>query len=676
MRTRVVLAAILVLLSALTTRAQQNVELGQGTVALTGPWKFHPGDSPWVDGNFAWAQSSLDDSSWASMELGSPSGSIDPQFAGISFIPGWTLRGYPNLRGFAWYRLRVHVSSSSRPLWISMPVNVDDAYQLFANGRYLGQFGSFTRHGVLPIYAKTAIFPLPASPGSDFEIAVRFFMMDYSPLRWPDAGGMHAPPVLGLRSAIFTFRSMESSQLLKAELGGVLAGLLDLMALPFVLWLATVNRRERLWSWLACAIACQFLGQLANSSALMVPGVPMWVGEIVALGMLANLTGLCWVQVWLCWFDLPSRSWIGPTAYILTAANIFASVTLTSASAGFTFASHSVLRACNGASDLLTIAIGILLLALLVLGYRKDGATALLATLPILMQVFSSLYIPLLVLFQFSNEIFFHGLGLQCFQISAILMLLCVGALVLRRFLSSREQEAAKKAGIERDLEEARLLQQAVLTPGTSSFAGVQLNAVYLPAQQVGGDFFQTHAFPNGSVLIVIGDVSGKGLPAAMTVSLLIGALRIAARESSRPAEILLALNAALQVGKHSGFTTCLILRLDPSGQLTAANAGHIPPYLDGRELNLNNGLPLGLTSDPDYPETSLDLPPAAHLTLITDGVIEARDLSGKLFGFDRTAAICNQSAESIAQAAQAFGQEDDITVLTLAFAPAEVLHA
>lgn len=676
MRRRLLLHGLLILLSALVAQAQQTVELGPGTADLTGPWKFHPGDSPSLNGSFAWAQPDLDDSSWDSMDLRPPAGSIDPQMGGAAFIPGWTDRGYPDLRRFAWYRLRVHVRAADQPLWISMPLNVDDAYQVYANGRYLGEFGSFTAHGVLPSYTRPVIFPLPPAPAGDVEIAIRFFMMDYSPLRWPQAGGMHAPPILGLRSAIFTLRSSQSSQSLKSRLGDCLVALLNLLALPIVVWLALTIRREPVWFWLACAVGAESLGTLANTSALLGPGVPMWVGELVVLGLLSSVINLCWILFWLSWFGLPAKRWIGVTACILTAANIVCNETLMSPSAGLTLASQSVLRASSIASEVFTVAIDVLLLAVLVLGYRRARTAAFLATLPLLMQVLSSLYVPLLVIFRLPSAVYFHGLGMDNTQLASIFMLLSVGILVLRRFLAGRDQEAARKAGIERDLEEARLMQQAVLTPGSFHLAGVHLHAVYHPAQQVGGDFFHAQTCADGAVLIAIGDVSGKGLPAAMTVALLIGALRIAANASSRPAELLRALNSALQAGKRTGFTTCLVLRLEPSGQLTLANAGHIAPYLDGRELSIENGLPLGLAEGATYSETTLALSPGERLTLLTDGVVEARNPTGELFGFERTAAVSKQSAEAIAGVAQQFGQEDDITVLTLTFAPAEVLHA
>ncbi|MDE3188339.1 MAG: serine/threonine-protein phosphatase, partial [Acidobacteriota bacterium] len=117
----------------------------------------------------------------------------------------------------------------------------------------------------------------------------------------------------------------------------------------------------------------------------------------------------------------------------------------------------------------------------------------------------------------------------------------------------------------------------------------------------------------------------------------------------------------------RGGFTTCLVLRADPDGKLTLANAGHIAPYLAGMELALENGLPLGLSAGAAYVESALQLPPGQQLTLVTDGVVEARDRSGALFGFERTARLSTQPADAIAQAAQAFGQDDDITVLSVA---------
>jgi serine phosphatase RsbU (regulator of sigma subunit) len=101
-------------------------------------------------------------------------------------------------------------------------------------------------------------------------------------------------------------------------------------------------------------------------------------------------------------------------------------------------------------------------------------------------------------------------------------------------------------------------------------------------------------------------------------------------------------------------------------GTLSFANAGHLAPYRDGEELACENSLPLGLVAEAVYCESTLQLSVGEQVTLVTDGVVEARSKSGELFGFARTAAISAQSAESIATQAQEFGQDDDITVLTV----------
>jgi serine phosphatase RsbU (regulator of sigma subunit) len=171
----------------------------------------------------------------------------------------------------------------------------------------------------------------------------------------------------------------------------------------------------------------------------------------------------------------------------------------------------------------------------------------------------------------------------------------------------------------------------------------------------------------SGGVLVIIGDVSGKGMPAAMTVSLLVGTVLTLADSTTRPSEILTGLNRRLQGRSRGGFTTCLVLRADADGALTIANAGHIAPYLAGKELPLENGLPLGISADTIYAESIFQLSLGQQLTLLTDGVVEARNKAGELFGFERSASRSTQHAEVIAQAAEAFGQEDDITVVTVA---------
>jgi serine phosphatase RsbU (regulator of sigma subunit) len=118
--------------------------------------------------------------------------------------------------------------------------------------------------------------------------------------------------------------------------------------------------------------------------------------------------------------------------------------------------------------------------------------------------------------------------------------------------------------------------------------------------------------------------------------------------------------------GQLNGFVTCCVTRIGPDGAATIANAGNPAPYRNGEEMAVEPGLPLGLLADAIYAETHYQLAPNDRLTFVSDGVLEATNAQGELYGFDRTQSISTQSAEDIAHAAQAFGQEDDITVLAL----------
>jgi len=236
---------------------------------------------------------------------------------------------------------------------------------------------------------------------------------------------------------------------------------------------------------------------------------------------------------------------------------------------------------------------------------------------------------------------------------------------------------SSERAALAGEMEAAREVQRHLVPAILPQSDRIRLEAAYIPAAEVGGDFYQV--FPksrNGSVLIVVGDVSGKGLKAAMTGTLVLGALRNMAQESVSPSQILSRLNSQLADTSDGGFVTCLCARIAADGTLTLANAGHLAPYRNGEEVHLESGLPLGVTADTVYAESTIQLTPGDTLTFLSDGVVEAQSATGELFGFDRTSAISTQSAEAIARAASTHGQQDDITVLTLQFAPAEVAHA
>jgi serine phosphatase RsbU (regulator of sigma subunit) len=259
------------------------------------------------------------------------------------------------------------------------------------------------------------------------------------------------------------------------------------------------------------------------------------------------------------------------------------------------------------------------------------------------------------------------------------------GITTLVIFIRDLIRDRRDKQRMAAELAAGRAVQHVLIPEDVPAIPGFIVQSVYKPFGEVGGDFFQVlpinavpiNALPinaspinnepvSSGVLVIIGDVSGKGMPAAMTVSLLVGTVRTLAHYTQSPGEILAAMNERMLARSNGGFTTCLVLRADADGALTIANAGHIPPYVDGKELQFESGLPLGISADTIYAESTFQLSPEQQLTLLTDGVVEARDKSGTLFGFERSATLSTQPAEAIAHAAQAFGQDDDITVLSV----------
>ncbi|MGA8743368.1 MAG: PP2C family protein-serine/threonine phosphatase [Terracidiphilus sp.] len=650
----------------------QVITLRNSVVALTGPWRFQPGDSPWAKGTPVWAQPDFDDSRWAVMSMAQKSGSVDLVRGTAGFVPGWTRRGYPDLSGYAWYRLRVRVTDPGEPLWLKMPEDFDDAYQVYANGRYVGQFGQFSTDHVNLYASLPASFPL-ASPGpeGEIELAVRFYMSPSTRFTDPDVGGMHQPPALGLASTVHLLQATENDANLHSWFGDILRALFFLLAAPLALWAWLQNNRDRTYLWLFLALASSivriFVGALAGlSTALTIDA-----GNLLLVVLLNPLVLPWWVMFWWNWFELREARWIPLAAWLLAAAQMLATFCAQSPHFGLTLMPQAWLHWFNSASVLFLAAVGLLLLIILVEGFRRDRTEALTAMLPILLLELASFGLYLLAAFNIPYEFFPFGIGISISSVSSTLMVLVICALALRRFVRTQVREQLARQVIDQDLEQAKQLQQRVLVPETIASKVFTVESEYRPAQTVGGDFFQTLSRPDGTLLVVIGDVSGKGVSAAMLVAVLVGAIRNQAEHSFDPPAMLETLNRRL-IGRSGGhFATCLAAEISPDGQMGIANAGHIPPYLNGKELDLEGSLPLGVADGAEYSVQTIILKPADRLTFMTDGVVEATNPAKELFGFDRTRAISNQHAAAIVEQAQTFGQEDDITVLGVEFAVA-----
>lgn len=218
------------------------------------------------------------------------------------------------------------------------------------------------------------------------------------------------------------------------------------------------------------------------------------------------------------------------------------------------------------------------------------------------------------------------------------------------------------------ELAQAQEVQQVILPESHVTLPGLVIESEYRPAREVGGDFFQMipHA-SDGGLLIVAGDVAGKGLKAGMLVALLVGAIRTAAQYDADPGAILSVLNRLL-VGRSDAQATCLALRIAKDGAVTLANAGHLAPYLNGEPLPMEGALPLGMIEGAESSVMHFRLKDGDRLMLMSDGVAEAMNDDGQLFGFDRVHQLLRtaKSAAEVASAAQAFGQQDDISVISV----------
>ena len=244
------------------------------------------------------------------------------------------------------------------------------------------------------------------------------------------------------------------------------------------------------------------------------------------------------------------------------------------------------------------------------------------------------------------------------------------------------EQEIRERERVEQELRVARSIQQASLPEEVPTLAGWQITPYYRPAREVGGDFYDFHLLSDGRLGVVVGDATGKGVPAALVMSTTCGMLRLAAQSYSSPGQMLQGVNEVLcPYIPANMFVTCFYAILDPeSGLLRYANAGHDLPYLhhDGKAKELRaRGMPLGLMPGMSYEEKEDSLGVGDGALLYTDGLVEAHDPQREMFGFPRLQELVSEHGEeeSLEEAlleelysfvGEGWEQEDDITLVTL----------
>lgn len=615
-------------------------------ITLGPDWLFSPGD------NLAWASPAFDDSGWrvvsANKEL--------PDY-GIHDIK------------YGWYRAHIRLLPGACNVAVGL-VYTAGSYEVYANGDRIGGNGDMAGRVAFTQYGLRA-YTIPGkalTPQGDLVLAIRFAF---------DLGGNRGRGTgtpLGNRSAVYLLSSNEAvrdASYVNGHLAVFPLILAFLSLLAGLIALALYGALRSQCEYLAVAVYL-----LASSGLSAVQAWEVFRAETISTFFLSTLclgiANFALIEFVRMVLRLPRSRWL---LSLEIAAFVFAADAAVFATGigpyYFGFASYY----------LPVIIVDVLLPLLLVRGWRRGNRDARVLLPAMLLYGLAQYWLFLDFLAYFTHltatlhpmpafhvgsySVSLYYIGYFFFYVTVLLFLVLRTVGVARRH-----------AEVNAELEAARTVQQVLIPAEIPTIPGFALESVYKPAGEVGGDFFQILPSTNGGVLAVIGDVSGKGMPAAMTVSLLVGTVRTLAHYTQSPREILAAMNKRMIARTNGGFTTCLVVRADADGTLTIANAGHLAPHLEGNELAIENGLPLGISADAAYPESIFQLGSAQRLTLLTDGVVEATNARRELYGFERTRAISDQPAEVIADAAQRWGQEDDITVLSLTFAPVGVAHA
>lgn len=599
-----------------------------GLVKLTEGWRYQKGD------NLAWADPRFDDSGWQKL------------------APDRNDRCAPA----CWYRLRVELPPHHAPLAFFLSVSQGVA-ETYVNGQRAGEL-HFTPWWL----EREPSESLLAVPGDNDTVVL--------------AIRVHVPRVADdpfsatdLRAAIGSPEAARwEADLLKEDrlLDFVPSGAINLAIFiagigVLLLFFAQRSRREYLWLGLYLALLGSSFLMLSASNGALLPGIAndLYADPAIYLFVVAQ------VEFTYAFIGRrPSRVWRAYEGLLLSGV-VGAALCATE------ILPHTVYFLFE---SVVTLPVAIALPLVLLYWSRRGNYEARWLIAP---SLFPAAGVMITNLPQFAGTLgwdvswltrplyLWGDVRLYPYDLADLVFLLAIGVVIFLRF----SRLAAEQARSAAEMNAAREIQRQLVPAALPALPGCSLEAAYLPAAEVGGDFYQVLPQPDGSSLILVGDVSGKGLKAAMTGALAIGAVRTLAAEVVSPAMLLTRLNQQMVAAQQGGFITCLCASVAADGRIALANAGHLAPYRNGEEMQVEASLPLGIREGEPYQQTTVELEPGDRITLLTDGVVEAQSASEELFGFERTRGISRASASEIAAAAQRFGQQDDITVLTLTFA-------
>jgi Stage II sporulation protein E (SpoIIE) len=637
-------------------------QLGKGIATIDGQWQFHLGDDP------VWSTADVDDrtghAGWEQLTADSP----------------WGAQGHPSYAGYAWYRKRLHVSAApGTPQDFAVLIGrIEDAYEIYWNGKLIARNGEMPPDPMFYYVQAPQTFGLGSL--GDGVLAIRVWKAPLTSFDNGVQGGFYAPPLIGSHSAIADRKAhMDYTWLHSRQYDFALHSFYGLMMLlSLLMWIR--DRSQRVLLWMAA-----FTG--APLAAFFLTGMRLPWPYKVAIGVLQPVLSISDISLWFLLLYLLK---LNENTRLARFTRFLAIVSLVSTTLDglLTLVDWSnpkftaPAQIADGALTLIFTVAEIYPVVLVAFALRKhlDAARWMMATCAFFFGMLTVVRVALQQGSRYTHWTFGEKIAVPLFTINgnpfALQTLAATGLLISVVYAVYRysREEAQRQQAVEQELRSAQELQQVLIPEELPELQGFALTSSYRPAQEVGGDFFQIIPLEDaqdgssGSTLIVIGDVSGKGLRAAMAVSLIVGAVRTLAESVNDPAVVLGRLNTRMHGRLQHGFVTCMVLLVRADGYCSIASAGHPFPYLNSREIVLPDALPLGLVTTTSYEKVAFELGVGDRLTLYTDGLLEARSKSGDIFGFDRLRELMatKPDARGAIDAAIAFGQEDDITVLTL----------
>lgn len=655
--------------------------------SLFGGFVFHPGDDP------KWRAPDWDDSQWAPIDPGR----------------GWMRDGFPDHLGFGWYRTRIHMPLPQetryahrlpKRLGLRLP-SIVGSYQVFASGERVAQFGAFPPHDhVMPAISQQCHIPDHAvSADGELVLAIRVFRSQAADIAFPGLAGLVGTPGFGQWETIELLSHNRSGRVQSTAFWGfsiaiILVGFYHLV-------LARWRRKQREYLWFG--LFSLNMGTVFLLFLLLETG-RVWINAIIALVVpLQLLLAVFYLKFTEHFFDLNQGRWLKLflVLFAFAAANHWWAM----------YRLHppdNLISIIIGTATFLFVAVSIFKKAFFSPDRFREAKIVAFGNLAFCVSIFYWLGLAAGVLWQ---PPFQHGMVVL---LGTLVLLSAMAYSLAARFsrvhaeldeanrdledrVAQRTREltqanellTTKEATLRHEMSMAQKAQTFMLSRRLPEVPGLDLAAFSIPAKDVGGDYYDFFLLDSGHLGFAIGDVSGKGLSAALYMTLTKGLVQAHLGHAHQPAALLAEVNSDfLQAAPKNTFMSLLFGLVDPDlKRITLASAGHHPPIvIDSGQTEPSpltcSGMALGLAPDAPFAdvleERTVDLSPGTWFALYSDGITEARNSQGEEFGLSRFVATllevrngnANDMARALRSRLEAFTQgqaaHDDMTLVIL----------